>query len=232
MNKTTNVNPDDLNYDHYETEKYDTEIRKSIPGYENLHREIEKIIGNLNLDSIKSIADLGCGTGITSQKIVKKMPHAKLTLVDFSKTMLEGAKHRLKNYNIFTFLGDYATLNFGTDFDIIVSVIGIHHQNNEGKKALFKKIFEKLKPTGIFIFGDLVTYKDKYKAALNEAYHYAYLVKNNKNEQSLAEWAHHHKFLNDLAPLEDQINWLKEIGFSSVELKYEKYNTALILAKK
>lgn len=38
--ETTNIKPDDLNYDHYETETYDSDIVASIPGHTALHEAI------------------------------------------------------------------------------------------------------------------------------------------------------------------------------------------------
>ena len=181
---------------------------------------------------MKKVLELGIGTGLTSEKILKIIPDTQLVAVDFSETMLDGAKKRLSNYAVQYIQGDYSELDFDKDFDIVISVIGIHHQNDEGKKKLFKKINECLNSGGIFIFGDLVTHKDEKEAAYCDAKHYSYLVENAENEKSLKEWAHHHKFLNLLAPIEDQVEWLKEVGFSSVEIKFQKYNTALILAKK
>jgi len=58
------------------------------------------------------------------------------------------------------------------------------------------------------------------------------MVKNSKDDKSLKDWAHHHKFLNDPAPLEDQLTWLKEAGFSKIEIKFKKINTILIVATK
>lgn len=160
------------------------------------------------------------------------MPAASLTVVDFSEKMMSGAKKRLAKYKVKYILGDYSELEFGPDPDIVLSVISIHHQTDDGKKKLFRKIFDSLKPGCLFIFGDLVTYRDKKKAALNEARHYHHLVENARDEKSLVEWAHHHKFLNLLAPLEDQLDWLKQAGFSSIEVKYEHFNTALVVALK
>jgi len=67
---------------------------------------------------------------------------------------------------------------------------------------------------------------------LNEAKHFHHLVENSKDEKSLGEWAHHHKYLNKLAPLENQVGWLKEVGFKKVTVLFKKFNTALIYAKK
>lgn len=231
--KTTNVNPSDLNYDKYAMDKYDADICRVIPGHEDLHGEIEKIVETYTKShTVEKIADIGVGTGLTSERILKKIPQAKMVAIDFSKQMILGAKNRLENYNVEFILGDYAEIDFGKDFDIITSVIGIHHQNTEGKREVFKKIYKALKFGGIFIFGDLVTYRNKDNAAINDAKHYAFMAQNAEDEQSLKEWEYHHKVLNDPSPLEDQIEWLKNTGFKSVEVKYNHINTALILAVK
>ncbi len=237
---TTNVTAKELNYDSYKTEKYDSDIVRSIPWYIRLHKKIMEILTDcyksFKGDRIKNVLELGVGTGLTSEKIFKIIPKVHLVAVDFSKTMLDGARKRLSGYDVKYIEGDYSELNFrtnlGTNFDIVMSVIGIHHQNDFGKKELFKKIYDCLNDDGIFIFGDLVTFKDKREAERNDKRHHEYLILNAEDEKSLKEWVHHHKFLNLLAPVEDQIEWLKEAGFSSVEIKFKKYNTCLILAKK
>ncbi len=234
----TNVKAKDLNYDHYEMTKYDSDIIRSIPGHEKMHKEIDKM---LFIDFVKKkteknkpikILELGIGTGVTASRILKLIPTAEYTAIDFSKNMFEGAKKKLKKYNVKFVFGDFTKIILPKT-NLVVSVIGIHHQETDkDKKKLFKRIYKSLNKNGIFIFGDLVTYKDKETAALNDAKHYQYLMKNAKDEKSLKEWVYHHKFLNKLAPVEDQIKWLKEIGFKKVKLIYKKYNTALIYAKK
>ncbi len=231
--KTTNVKADNLNYDHYATGKYDADIRRVIPGHEDLHKEIENFVTDYTKSNkISRVADLGIGTGLTSERILKLTPDAELIAIDFSDQMIEGAKKRLASYNVKYRFGDYSEINFGENFDIVTSVIGIHHQNTGGKKKVFKKVYDSLKKGGVFMFGDLVTYRDKEEAAYNDAKHYALMVKNAEDEKSLREWAYHHKFLNDLAPIEDQIKWLKAVGFKHVTVTFQYLNTALIIAEK
>ena len=88
-----------------------------------------------------------------------------------------------------------------------------------------------LKPNGIFIFGDLITYKNRQKTALNTVLHYRYLVEHATDKKTLAEWAYHHLFLTDLAPIEDQIVWLKKSGFK-VKTLLLQIDTALLACKK
>ena len=152
--------------------------------------------------------------------------------MDFSEQMMKGAKRKLGNKNVTYLLGDYASLSLKKNmYDAIVSVVGIHHQTDLGKKKLFNKIYSLLKPGGVFIFGDLVTYKDQYAKAYNHALHYHHLVEHATDKKTLREWSHHHMFLNLLAPVEDQINWLEEVGFK-VKTELLKMNTALLVCKK
>lgn len=229
---TTNVKPEELNYDHYSTEKYDRDIVNSIPFHKEIHMKIAEFVrNNYRADGKYSVIDLGVGTGITSKLIRDILPNADLDVVDFSEQMMEGARKKLGNKNVNYIAGDFSTLEFPKKYDIVIAVIGVHHQNHKGKQQLFRKIYSMLKPNGVFIFGDLVTYKDNRKAALNNALHYTHLVEHATDEKTLEEWAHHHMFLNDLAPVEDQIKWLQEDGFK-VEQSFLKFNTSLLFCKK
>ena len=230
--KTTNVRPEELNYDRYSMDKYDRDIINSIPHHKDLHSAIAVYVTkNFDRNHIYSVLDLGVGTGITSKLIQDILPEAQFDAVDFSKKMLFGAKKKMGKKNVNYIFGDYSKIKFDRKYDIVVSVIGIHHQNSKGKKILFRKIYSLLKPGGVFIFGDLVTYKDAKKAALNQALHFHHLVQKTPDVKTLAEWAHHHVELNDLAPVEDQAVWLRKIGFK-VKVEMMKINTSLIICKK
>lgn len=226
----TTVVPSQLNYDHYSGTKYDCDIVNSIPHHRQIHHLIanyaQKKLLNKNID----VLDLGVGTGITSKLLQNILPSANFTVVDFSKQMLKCAIKKLGK-NVQYVFGDYSKLKFNQKFDLVVSIIGLHHQDTAGKKKMFKKIFSLLKPGGTFIFGDLITYKDKHQAAYNKALHFHHLVEKSTNKKTLTEWAHHHMFLNDLAPIEDQINWLNKVGFK-VKIKFLKTNTTLLICKK
>ena len=229
--ETTNVKAEDLNYHRYKMEEYDQDIKANIPGYEELHKNIESVIkSNYNKSDKLRILELGIGTGLTALRILKMLPDSKYIGIDFSDQMLKGAQIRLNGFNTKFVLGDYAKVKFDGEFDIIVSVIGIHHQIDQGKRLLFKKIFNHLKGKGMFIFGDLVTYKDPAKAKEMNNKTTQHLIINAKDENRKQEWLDHWNQLNILATLEDQINWLKGVGFSRVEVKYNYLNTSLIIA--
>ncbi len=230
----TNVRVDELNYDSYDTGRYDDEIVRVIPGYEELHKFIERIVQrDFTAGENIIVLELGVGTGLTAERILRIIPDAKYRAVDFSEQMLSGARRRLTQYKVRFIQGDYSKILLPQDNDLVVSIIGIHHQKtDEDKKSLFQRIYDSLNEKGAFLFGDLVTYRNPEEATLNKEEHYRHLKQHAPDEQSLQEWEHHHKQLNRLAPLEDQVEWLREAGFRIVEVVYRKFNTALIYAKK
>ena len=229
----TNVKPEELNYDHYEMDKYDLDIINAIPGHAKLHQELGNIVREKLQQEKARILELGPRTGLTTKVIADIVPNAEFTLIDFSEQMLEGAKKRLSKYTCTYVLGDFADVPFPKEVDAVFSVIGFHHQEtDEDKQRLIKRVFKSLRDDGLFILGDLMTHDDKEDAALYDAYHFHHLVEKAEDEKSLREWAYHHKYLNPLASWQKHVTWLKEIGFRKVEVKFQQWNTFLIVAEK
>lgn len=232
----TEFQPQDLNYHDDSSAIYDDDIRRSIPGYEELHVILEEEIKKSSAQQpIKRIVDLGAGTGITSERILRIVPKAELMAIDFLENMLAGAKHRLSHYSVHYILGDYTKMTL-PQADIFVSVIGLHHQNLHqdpaGIKPMFYKIYDRLSPSGIFLLGDLMTYRDQTYAAMQDALHFHHLVERARDQRSLSDWSYHHRLLNTLTPQEDHVQWLKEAGFKDVRILYSHFNTNLIIARK
>ncbi len=231
---TTNVSPQDLNAARYAPGVYDQTIRLVIPGHDELHEVIDDLVRQQYVGRTGfSILELGLGTGLTAERILRHVPDAEYTGIEFAESMLVKARQRLAPYKTKLICGDYAEVPFPQRTDLVVSVIGIHHQEtDDDKRALFCKISDCLTSDGTFLFGDLVTFRDQEQAAVSEARHHDYIVEHLKDEQLLREWTYHHKFLNKLAPLEDQVEWLKEVGFRHVNVIFRRFQTALVYARK
>jgi len=229
---TTNVHPDDLNYDHYEDSKYEQEIVRVIPGHRQLHHHMLKVLQNtFGSSEALRVLDLGAGTGLSSQAILSIFPNSHITVVDFSANMMKSAKKKLGMSHSYI-LGDYAVLDFPKlTFDVVLSVIGLHHQTDIGKRKVIKKIHQSLRPGGLIILGDLVTFRNQHTAAVAKAKHYSHMVQHSSSPEKLEEWAYHHEFLNDLANLEDMQEWLHEIGFTVTTL-FVQYQTVLFCGRK
>lgn len=232
ISRTTNVGPTDLNYNDYTDEQYDRDIVNSIPFHAELHEQIVNFLeNNVSEGQILHALDLGTGTGISSQWLRKVFSNAELTVIDFSDTMLAGARKKLGESLTTYILGDYAVVPFGGPYDVIMCVIGLHHQTAEGVMHLLDKAYDALKPGGLLVIGDLMTVADKTETALHIAQHYHHLVEHAADEKTLREWAHHHCFLNDLKTVEMHEQWLRGAGFK-IAYTWGRWSTRLIIAQK
>ena len=223
-----------LNFHAYTGEQYDQDIANAIPSHRRIHREIMQYVSNMwERDAVIDVLDLGVGTGITAKCVQEILPSANLTVMDFSEKMIASAGKKLGIGKVAYLTGDYTTAVFEKGkYNLILSVIGMHHQSDVNKLLMFNKIYRALDPdTGIFIFADLMTFRDPLVAARNAALHYHHLVENAADERTLEEWAHHHMYLNKLAPVEDQLDWLKQVGFVNVQVLFQEFETTLIVAE-
>ncbi|MFA4858195.1 MAG: malonyl-ACP O-methyltransferase BioC [Candidatus Margulisiibacteriota bacterium] len=64
--------------------------------YANIQRQAaQDLIGALPTSGINNILEIGCGTGIFTELLLKKFPRAKLCAIDFSPAMLSVAQNKL-----------------------------------------------------------------------------------------------------------------------------------------
>jgi demethylmenaquinone methyltransferase/2-methoxy-6-polyprenyl-1,4-benzoquinol methylase len=108
-------------------------------------KEIIKKISECN-----SILDIGCGTGILTFQIAKKLPNAKIIGVDITESYLNIARKKIKpDHKISFLLQDAEKLNLASKFDCITSSyipkyctpdilvkICLSHLNEKGKIIL------------------------------------------------------------------------------------------------
>ena len=138
-------------------QKYDSQRRKLIPCFDDFYNTAASLV---QLDhEAPRILDLGAGTGLFSSYMLRKYSQAKLTLIDLSTGMLDIAKERFEEAGAseVTYLaGDYSTFEDAEPYDAIISSLSIHHLEDEAKQTLFSRIFQLLKPGGVFVNADQV----------------------------------------------------------------------------
>ena len=115
---------------------------------------LKKVFKKYSSHKVKTILDLGCGTG--NHSIILAEKGYQLTGIDFSPKMLQIAKEKAKqeNHNIDFHNGDIRCFNLGKKFDATVSmfaVMGYQTANIDFEATLFC-INKHLKTQGLFIF--------------------------------------------------------------------------------
>ena len=108
------------------------------------------------------ILDLGCGTGLELEFYFPRNPTAAVTGIDLSAKMLEALKQKFPDKDLTLHRGSYFDLPLGREaYDAAVSVESLHHFTAAEKCALYRRLWNALKPGGRFILTDYFARDDE-----------------------------------------------------------------------
>lgn len=169
--------------------------------------------------------DVGCGAGNYSLKLLEKLPHRDVTLIDLSQPMLTRAKERIQaatNGRIHTQQTDIREANLGeAQFDIIMAAAVLHHLRTEAEwTAVFQKFFQALKPGGSLWISDLVTHTSETIEQMMVERYGRYLAEL-QNEDYRDHVFAYIEAEDTPRPLLFQIDLLREVGFVQAEILHK-----------
>jgi len=179
------------------------------------------------------ILDIGGGTGLLSASMLEKFPRAHLTLMDIAENMLEMARKRFASRPGTEYVVcDYRCSELGGPYDIVCSALSIHHLSPEDKRRLFGRIFSVLKPGGMFVNADQADGETPYFRERYLDYWNDFLRGGPMTEVQHAEILKRRDELDKNEKLSDQLAWLREAGFSDVDVVYRNRTFIVTVAKK
>jgi len=196
-----------------ELEEYDQRIRTFVPHYETLVDVTARSLKFLPAQD-PTIIDLGIGTGALTEACLAVAPEAHVIGVDTDAGMLDAARYRLRHLSNIDYLHD-SFLRFPfPPADAVVACIALHHvATPDEKKALYRRIFDALRPGGILVSGDCFPAAEPGLAAEHmEAWirHLERSYSRSEAEGYLEAWADEDTYF----PLTSELEWLKEAGFT------------------
>lgn len=213
--------------EHFETEanEFDDNIVKIIPYYAQMTRGLIDSI-QFETNEPMRIIDLGCGTGTIAKLIAEKFPNSKIVCLDIASKMIEIAKQKLIDYKNTEFIvGDFSKIEFNEKFDVVVSSLALHHiETDDEKKEFYTKIYNVLNKSGQFINADVILASTDYQQNINMDRWIEYINRNLPMEEILNRWIPSYKTEDRPSKLIDQLKWLEEIGFKSVDVIWKYYN--------
>jgi cyclopropane fatty-acyl-phospholipid synthase-like methyltransferase len=131
-------------------------MREEVPDYGRLQDEVAAATG----PDVSRILELGTGTGETTRRVLARHPRAGLVGIDASAEMLAHARAALSTARAELRLGRLEDPLPEGPFDLVVSVLAVHHLDGPGKADLFARVAAVLAPGGRFVLGDLVVPDD------------------------------------------------------------------------
>ncbi|MBQ7300342.1 MAG: class I SAM-dependent methyltransferase [Clostridia bacterium] len=130
---------------------------RKTEGYDDVHgalMENKIAITRALPDGIRTMLDLGAGTGLELIPLFDRFPDACVTAIDISESMLGVLKTRPFADRVVCIAGNFFEVPLGCDYDAVISSAALHHFDPDGKRALYRLIYAALKPGGVYINSD------------------------------------------------------------------------------
>ncbi len=184
-------------------------------------------------DEAFSVVELACGEGVLSAAVLDAYPNARALALDGSASMRDATSARLVGFGERAHVGEFdlASEDWRGCMDgaeAVVSSLAIHHLDADGKRRLFADVARRTSERGALLIADIVEplseqawgyYADVYDMAAERRSReetgsgelYQRLVEEEWNFFRFPE-------PSELpSPLFDQLAWLREAGFASVD---------------
>src|SRR3954468_13563874 len=104
------------------------------------------VLERLRLNGNELVLDIGCGTGLVTDKLIDRLPSGRVIAIDASMNMLITARVHLRERAVSFARADAAALPFAEIADAIFSTATFHWVLDH--PALFDSLFRSLKPGG------------------------------------------------------------------------------------
>lgn len=204
--------------------EYDARIRTFIPDYE----EMLDVAAEAIPAQVRTIVDLGIGTGALAARCSSKAKQARIVGVDVDPEIIKLAKRRLGRRA--TFLsGSF----LGTEIppcDVVVASFALHHvRAHHAKSKLYERIYAALAGDGVLVTVDCHPAHDRDMARKQHQAWMAHLRNvYNKSEASrlLSSWAREDFY----TPLEFELELIRRSGFAA-EVLWRKGAFAVLMGK-
>lgn len=175
------------------------------------------LVDHLIQGEVGRVLDLGTGDGRMISMLRQHWPDAAAVGLDLSPALVDAAQQRFADVEEVRVeahdLMQPLPSSLG-QFDLVVSALAIHHLPDERKRELFAEVFALLRPSGGFYDLDVVAASTAELHTLSQS---AFGFDDRQQDPS-----------DQPARLEDQLSWLREVGFGNVDCFWKWLELSLV----
>ncbi len=181
-------------------------------------------------DDTFTFLDLGAGTGAVSRAVLVEYPKAFAVLGEYSPQMTAEGKRAMADFDgkfryvELDMLADTWPGDVPSDLDATISALSIHHLPDQRKQAVFREVFQHLRPGGWYLNYDPVRAPDPAIEAIWERVNDRYdpEAPYKRAHRTPQEQARHENHVRYMIPLAPQLAWLEQAGFTNVDVYWQR----------
>ena len=207
-------------FDKEMVDNFDDHVKKSVPLYEEFHKDIINMSVYFSQKNTK-IIDIGTSTGVLLNDLYNINKHRNMECIgiDIETDMIEECNNRYNNLKFE--VCDALDFDY-TNSSIITSVLTLQFINKKERKEIIKKIHNEMNEDGsLFIVEKIKNNIPDIHDIYNDIY-YDFKRNNLTDEDVLDKNVSLRGVMKPLT-LQDNIQILKNVGFNKIDI-FMKYN--------
>ncbi len=199
------TDPEQQRYKYFYAEAEGAELYEKIaddhtPLFSLMHSTILQLVENhvrrTSAGRPFSVLDIGSGTGVEALSLLERFPECRVVALDIAEPMhavlLRKGIHRLGSSfsercemavaDVASAGCDAAFLrsalvrrNWGTNYDICVSALALHHLDSDSKATAYRRVADVLRPGGVLINADFCSFQSSTMSADAEAFQVSWM---------------------------------------------------------
>ncbi|MCP4746443.1 MAG: carboxy-S-adenosyl-L-methionine synthase CmoA [Desulfobacteraceae bacterium] len=223
-------------FDEQVARVFDDMIHRSVPFYAEVMRRQAELIAR-HLQSGNRIYDLGCSTGNLAIALCYYLPDMsyKIIAVDNSEPMLDQFRQRLAKTpaceRIELRCRNLETLEI-ENADVVVLNYTMQFLPIEFRKTLLLKIYQGLRPGGMFVFCEKITHSNPVVAGIQQSFYHAYKRENGYSDLEISQKREALEKVLIPETVETHLGRLKQAGFQTADIWHKWFNFAAFLTFK
>lgn len=218
-------------FNHQVAEVFDDMVSRSVPFYDEIHRILLDIVDRA-CPQFDRVYDLGCSTGTTisilSRHAANRSTQPHFVGIDNSESMLVKCRGKLKNSGVQDYELHCQNIEDTdiSDADLVIMNYTLQFLDPDTRPQVLETIYNGLRPGGVFMLSEKIRTNEEHVQGLLTELYYDFKRRNGYSELEIAQ--KREALENVLRPItpEEQLDALRDAGFTKVDMIFRWYNFA------